>query len=75
MEEYKPNSFAIADFNGDCAFRFLYIFERVPNVAVSIIIHASGLSPSNLAFDFKICVKIKEIYHSAGIFVIIKLYL
>ena len=44
--EYKPNSFAILDFNGDWFKRFLYILERVPNVAVSKIIHASGLSPS-----------------------------
>lgn len=33
--EYKPNSFAILDFNGDWFNRFLYILDRVPNVAVS----------------------------------------
>ena len=46
--EYKPNSVAILDFNGDWFKRFLYILERVPNVAVSKIIHASGLSPSKV---------------------------
>ena len=46
--EYKPNSLAILDFNGDWFNRFLYILERVPNVAVSKIIHASGLSPSKV---------------------------
>lgn len=48
LAEYKPNSFAILDFNGDWFNRFLYILDRVPNVAVSKIIHASGLAPDNV---------------------------
>lgn len=46
LEEYNPSSFAILDFKGDWFRKFLYIFESVPNVAVSKIIQASGLSPS-----------------------------
>lgn len=52
LAEYNPNSFAICDFKGDWFLRFLYIFESVPNVAVSKIIQASGLSlPNDVLFQ------------------------
>ena len=51
LAENNPNSFAILDFKDDWFLRFLYILDNVPNVAVSKIIHASGLSPFNVTLS------------------------